>query len=204
MLSIEKFVEYLDQGQIPPTSPEGTSLGGFGYYPGDFEKGLVGRREATERGMWAIVDLYWTAMLATRLEGKKVLEIMAGAGWLAKALSLHGVQITSTDSGDWDSRHSKMRRVYKVQKMEGIDAVREYRNHDVLLISWPPYGDTEICRICEEWVKPIIYIGEGHGGCNAPDEFWDNFNCQEVDVPMMSWDGIHDGVYAGMYKKCQG
>ena len=74
---------------------------------------------------------------------------------------------------------------------------------DVLLVSWPPYEDDTIIKVCRTWGpnRPIIYIGEHDGGCNAPAEFFDHF--QEIDnqpnIPLMSWDGIHDYVLIGFF-----
>jgi len=42
------------------------------------------RSMVTELGMWAIVDMTWTKKLAKMIGKMKVLEIMAGNGWLAK------------------------------------------------------------------------------------------------------------------------
>jgi hypothetical protein len=152
--------------------------------------------------MWAIVSQEWTTQLAEWIGERKVLEIMAGAGWLAKALSDCGVNIVATDSGDWDERHDKMMRLYPIKKHDAANAVRLF-DADILICSWPPYGSDAICDAATVWgtERPIIYIGEGDGGCNAPEEFWEHF--REMDnapnIPLISWDGIHDHIFFGHY-----
>ena len=199
MIKIEKFIKYLKSGEIPPEPPVGTSL-----YGRKFSIETERRSEATERGMWAIVDKIWTKNLANWIGNKKCLEVMAGAGWLAKALNEYEIDIIATDNGEWDKRHSKMIFVHNIEKLSGIKAVKKYSNRDILIVSWPPYEETEICQICKKWgsKKPIIYIGEGVEGCNAPNEFFNNF--QKIDdppeIPWMAWNGIHDSVIIGYYK----
>ena len=168
-----------------------------------FDMRLEQRSQATRRGMWAIVDMTWTKKLADWIGNRKVLEVMAGAGWLAKALHDHGVEIVATDNGVWDKRHEEMKRVFDVQRLGGLASVRRYPGSEILIISWPPYNSYSICRICSEWGpdRPIVYIGEGVGGCNAPDRFWKHFQEDESDlIYLPQWWGIHDNLMIGKYK----
>jgi len=208
MIPLKKFLSYLDTGIIPdspPIIPDSPPL-----YTSRYGRGLnypiavyQARKEATQRGMWAIVDKLWTKQLADWIGDRWVLEVMAGAGWLAKALMQHGIKVIATDSGEWNEMpHDKMKFVFPVQQIDGLTAVRKWTHaSDVLIISWPPYGDMDICEICHQWgsEKPIVYIGEGEGGCNAPDEFWRNFRYEETEIPLMAWPGLHDGVFIGHY-----
>jgi hypothetical protein len=202
MISPDQFINYLKAGEIPPEPPEGSSLGGHIW---DLDTMLYHcRHEATERGMWAIVDKVWTKKLAAWIGDRTCLEVMAGAGWLAKALSEHGIDIVATDSGDWDDHHPKAQFVYQIEITEGEEAAKKYHDKDILIISWPPYGEDAICHICEQWGsdKPIILISEDDGGCNAPPEFWSKFHIinDQPDIPLMAWTGIHDRVFIGHYR----
>jgi len=205
MIEIDDFVEYLKKGDIPIEPPDGSSPYGRDWKMGNIEV-WKGRDDTISRGMWAIVDKIWTKKLAKWIGGRTCLEVMAGAGWLAKALSEYGIDIIATDNGDWDKRHSKMVIVHPIEKLDGLQAAIKYSDRDILIISWPPYGDMNICRICEQWMdKLIIYIGEDDGGCNAPEEFWQHFNTikPQPRIPLMAWSGLHDSVYIGIYSEKQ-
>ena len=198
------FLQDLEVGCIPKRIAITTDE--FGATAADFSKRAMDMhvtdfqaREQTTRhfGMWALVDMEWTARLADWIGRRTVLEIMAGHGWLAKALSLHGVACIATDNRDQDY-HS--RPVFPVRKMPAIKAVKRYRA-DLLIVSWPPYECHTIVEACK-WrgPRPMIYIGEDEGGCNAPDEFWHHFVGDILEVCLPQWQHIHDCVWAGHWR----
>ena len=191
------FIDCLDMQEVPPYP--------LNFDVIDFLKEWKVRDEITSRGMWALIDKVWTQDLAKWVGDRKCLEVMAGHGWLAKALEEHGVDIIATDDFTWvGNRHSRGKPFDLVKAMTGLDAVKLYDDAEVLIVSWPPYEDEKICAICEEWGpdRPIIYIGEGGGGCTATDTFHEHF--WSLDDPpyfeMQRWDGIHDHVEIGHYK----
>ena len=201
-MDIDAFMECVRQGTIPPSSPDGLDEHGWAhpewYYHGT--EHLRDRNECNERGMWAIVSRDLARAMAEYISGRQVLEIMAGAGWLARALADEGVSIIATDNGEWDSRHEKMRRLFPIEQLEASGAVRQHPETELLLVSWPPYAESAIVPACESWgtERPIIYIGETAGGCNAPDEWWDHFwEDRETQIPLASWPGLHDHVFVG-------
>jgi hypothetical protein len=204
------FLSYVRNKEIPPEPPDGTSIRGYDYR---FEKGFPdniisywnAREECVKLGMWAIVDDIWTKVLADWIGNRIVLEIMSGPGWLAKALTKHGVRIISTDNFSWEFTGKS---VYSlVLDYDAVKAVKKYFKSDILLCSWPPYENDTIVRACDVWGpdKPIIYIGEGEGGCCAPDAFFTNFREIEprIDIPLKSWYGIHDTVMIGNWTRGQ-
>lgn len=199
MLKIRKFLEYVQRFEIPPAPP--IVPGWMAKWENDFTDGYTARRHCTKLGMWAIVDLEWTKQLAYWIDRRKVLEVMAGKGWLAKALSLHGVDIIATDSLGWSEMHRDPTYLFPVEKLGARAAVNKYQDAQILLCSWPPYGDLEIMKVAKAWgsTRPIVYIGEGQGGCNAPDGFFRRFHEEEISIPLPQWDGIHDYVSIGYY-----
>jgi hypothetical protein len=205
---LEEFLSYVRRGEIPPLPPAGSSVGGW-----DRPKGIEGwqariegwqaRDECVHNGMWAIVDRVWTKALAEWTGRHKALEIMAGVGWLAKALAENGVDIVATDVDSTNKGQHKRAPVFPVQQMEAMEAIKAHPEAEVLLVSWPPCGDAAVVKACEVWgdSRPIVYIGEADGGCNAPEAFWQHFvGEQRRDIPLLSWPGIHDGVYVGFWK----
>ncbi len=202
-LPLPKFLDYVRRYEIPSLPPETASSWGHAI-PSDLDSWNA-RDECIRRGMWAIVDRAWTKELAEWIGPRKCLEIMAGAGWLAKALADFGVDIVATDSAAWDSHHDMMRRLCPVEKAEATEAVAAHPEAEILIVSWPPYGDEAVTRACEAWGegKPIVYIGEGYGGCNAPDSFWRHFvkDPDAPQIPLLAWPGLHDGIDIGLWSQ---
>ena len=192
-----EFLKCIDDKEIPPYPPNGCIGSGL-YTTTSFWKHRV---YCTERGMWAIVTKDLATALANWIQNRRVLEVMAGRGWLAKALDEQGVDIIATDNNSWDDRHSKLLvSIFPVERLDAVIAVEKYSDKsDVLLVSWPPYGDEAICDVARAWgiTRPIIYFGEGWGGCNAPDEFFEHFVEEDTDIRLASWPGIHDNVCIG-------
>lgn len=194
----ELFADFIRRGEIPPQAPNCVMWG-----TESLERHNL-RSLCTENGMWAIVDMEWTARLAEWIGDRQVLEIMAGKGWLAKALALQAVKINATDSKEW---HKGREEIFPVKKLSATTAVNRYgEKSQVLLVSWPPYGDKAILEALALWGtgKPIIYIGEGQGGCTGCDEFHDNFHPnRKIEIPLPQWPGIHDRVRIGYYRPAQ-
>lgn len=206
MIKIEEYLSYINEGEIPPYPPNGASPEGFNYMFDEWMSHSEARSHCCHRGLWTVIDQLWTKNLADWIGDRQCLEVMAGGGWLSKALDQHGIKITATDKMDkaWMKRHKDMNPVFPVDILDGLSAVKEYPDAEILIVCWPPYGEMDIVEIVERWgsERPIVYIGESSGGCNAPDEFFQNF--VEVDeqpqIPLMSWFGIHDYVTIGFYK----
>ena len=208
-MQLEDFMECIEVGEVPPESPDGLTGDGLewngplddSHSYGDY---LRARTACIEKGMWALVEQQWTAELSRWIGTRRTVEIMAGRGWLAKALAGHGIRIIATDNGSWSSSHGGAVPVFDVWRFEAVEAVRTFNKEaDILLVSWPPYGDRAICRAAEEWgeERPIIYIGESRGGRNAPEEFFDAFQwLKGLKFPLKSWYGFYDNVYIGYYK----
>lgn len=208
-IKLSTFLKYIKSGTVPPAPP---NIGTTDWFNGaiqrlsydelgnDFLNKWRARETCIQHGMWAIVEKGWTKKLAKWIGNRKVLEIMAGRGWLARALSEYGVEIIATDSGRWDDKHTAIENVFPVQRTDAVNAVREI-DADVLLVSWSPYGDETITKACEAWGRgrPILYIGESTGGCNAPDSFFEHFKIDETapEIVIPQWDGLHDRLMIG-------
>jgi hypothetical protein len=203
-LTLEEFLVYIKNNQIPPDSS-------FAYKDWYFSMESTlslfeARQECNKKGMWAIVDKKWTCELAKWIGKRKCLEVMAGAGWLSKALLECDIDIIATDNFSWDKQHTNLTPLCEIEKIDAVEAVRKYKDRDVLIVSWPPYDDSTICDVCKLWKnKPIIYIGEGDGGCNAPENFWNNFkeieNQPKINFPQ--WYTLHDSIYIGKYEEVE-
>jgi hypothetical protein len=164
----------------------------------------------TKAGMYAFVCWIWVEPLAEWLRGKRVLEIMAGAGWLARALREKGIDVVATDDHSWPRKHEWTLQT-EVEELDALKAIQKYADQtDILVMSWP-YMDPTAFLSLQAWakLKPgalAIYIGEGDGGCTADEEFFQHF--EEVEDPAfdeiarkyVTWWGLHDRINLGRYQ----
>ena len=184
--TIQNNIELLESGLTPDYWPDMERMGLLG----GFEVFSLRETVNIKHNMWALVDKVWTKVLAERLQGQKCLEIMAGSGWLSKALSEHGISAVATD-------RDAGRAVFDVTAMDAAEAIKTYREEcDVLILSWPTYSCPAASECLTEWPtdKPIVYIGESQGGCCAEDSFFSQIEfLEEISIP--SWGAIHDRCY---------
>jgi hypothetical protein len=125
-------------------------------------------------------SLAFLDQLAAFLQGKRVLEIFAGNGYLAGLLAARGIAITATSLRSGHDCHARGL-YHPVTALPAAQAVAELgQEHDVLLVCWPTVTP-EVLRAATTWGagRDIVFIGEvtdysrGHlGGC-ATDEFFD-------------------------------
>jgi hypothetical protein len=195
IMHIDQYIGCILQDEIPPAPFDHESI----PYMKEWEQ----RDICVSRGMWALVDQIWTKKLAEEIGDRTCLEVMAGYGWLAKALKEHGVDIVATDDQSWvGNRHTTGKPFDFVEDLEALSAVKKYADRDILIVSWPPYENERICKVCEVWggSKPIVYIGEGGNGCTATDTFHRNFNGDEsLEMRIPQWDSLHDFLQIGTY-----
>ena len=194
------IIACLDRQEIPPEPPRCQRW----HDLFDLDASLIidWREECTKRGMWALVYRGFARELAAWIGDRTVLEVMAGRGWLARALAEEGVSIIATDDNSWDDRHSKSGPVFPVVKEDALQAIVDV-DADILIMSWPPYGDEVAAEALATWGegRPVVYIGEERGGCNAPDSFWQHWREDQgaPKIPLAQWDGLHDVVCIGRY-----
>ena len=208
MISIEEFLTTIRKGEIPLVPPIGTSINGFNFDNDAWDSCYRARDECIKAGMWTIVYDDWIKELALWIGNRTCLEIIAGAGWIAKALSAHGIDIVATDDYSWEkgshNNHNILRKYqYSIEELEASEAVEKYQDIDILICSWP-YMDNEFTNACKYWQgKPIVYIGEGESGCTADDEFFQGFEEDESapEIQLMCWPGLHDHIQIGTWEK---
>ena len=198
------------QSEIPPAFP----FPKRGRWSFDIDQDL---REFKERdkwidvGMFAFVSWDWVEPLVQWLKGRRVLEVMAGAGWLARALREKGIEMIATDNGSWPNARGWALQT-EVEELDAIAAIQKYAaKTDILLMSWP-YMDDIAYKSIKLWekMKPgalTIYIGEWEGGCTADDKFFKHFEpvedytFQQVTGKFVAWWGMHDEISIGKFKK---
>lgn len=150
---------------------------------------------------------YWkpgngfVAELADYLQGKAVLEVFAGNGYLASELDKRGVRVTCTSLLSGHDGHG-FGFHHEVEELGATEAARKYQDtHDILLMSWP-VADESAYEAAKAWgtEKPIVYIGEaprpdlpglsGLSGC-ASDRFFAS----------ITWDLVFSSYCGNMLEK---
>lgn len=164
-------------------------------------------------GMYAFISWKWIIPFAEWINGRKVLEIMAGAGWLARALREKNVDMIATDNKRWQIASAinghRWPVASKIEKMSANKAIAEYGKWcDIMIISWPWMDDSAYYAIrLLNQVNPnalIVYIGE-NGGCTASSKFFEHFEnihdslFERAANQYQSWRGIHDKLFLGKY-----
>ena len=162
-----------------------------------------------KRGMYAFVCWDWVNPLTEWIGKRKVLEIMAGAGWLAKALRSKGIDVIATDDHSWiDEKRWPLQT--EVERLSALKALKKYgRSVDIVICSWPYMNNDayHALRLLGK-INPaaiFLYIGEWEGGCTASNKFFEHYGLIEqeqfkkVTRAYKSWWCMHDRIYLGRY-----
>lgn len=165
-------------------------------------------------GMFAFVCWDWVIPFTAWIGNRRCLEVMSGAGWLAKALREKNIDIIATDDYSWGKRKG-WPVVSEVIEMNAMSAILNYAHQcDILIISWPYMNDDAYHAIkAAHDTNPtmlVVYIGEGDGGCTASDRFFEHFEeieqqeFNEIKDQFKSWWGIHDTISVGRFRGKEG
>lgn len=205
----------MDEFKIPDEFPKEYS-DRFGYDLGAIKRSSTAfdlKGQWNRKGMFAFVAWEWVIPFVEWIAGRKCLEIMAGCGWLGKALREKNVDIIVTDDMSWH-KTPEWKLVTEVENLEASEAVKKYgKDIEIIIISWPYMNDHAYKAIKElNYINTnclIVYIGECEGGCTASENFFNHFlylNDDKFDKAtenFHSWWGIHDQLHLGRYKECE-
>lgn len=176
--------------------------------PFNIRFGLNFRSYYNDLYSWPLITLEYRDTLAQLLKGKKVLEVMAGRGYLGHWMAEVGIDWTCTDIAP-AAPHVIER---------GAFVATEHFDHDILFMSWCPYK-SEVDHALAQLGKPVMFIGEGPGGCTGSEALWGNYpwetrydeheeleprdpnpyvirEFQELDIPdQLNFSGIHSRTF---------
>jgi hypothetical protein len=201
------------QAKAPTEIPATFPFKKYDMWSLDMDQRLVdynARHAWMDVGMFAFVCWEWVKPLVEWLGNRRVLEVMAGAGWLAKALREKGIDVIATDNGSWPKERGWTPQS-EVEELDALLAIEKYADQtDILVMSWP-YMDDRAFEVIKLWdkLKPgamVIYIGESDGGCTADEQFFRHFEdvedptFEQVSGRYIAWWGIHDRVCLGRYQ----
>lgn len=153
---------------------------------------------------YSLVSKSWLEPLADWIGNRKCLEIMAGNGILSYGLRDYGIDVVTTDDGSWEQFDIKVLQWCDIGKFDCCDAIKRYRERDIILCSWPPMNDSLFKALqTMRSVNPdmiMIYIGEPNG-CTADYQFENtaeylfDSTILEINKLYQSWGGLHDKIY---------
>jgi hypothetical protein len=156
------------------------------------------RQKYVKKYSWAIPTREVIDTIYNATSGKSILEVGAGNGFWASLLTKRGSTIIPTDSFE-SHGFTQDNTFMPIENLEAVQAIQAHPECEALMLVWPPY-DTDMAEKALKAFKgsTVIYIGEGHGGCNANDAFfnelhknWDELRTDD-DACVPNWDGIHD------------
>jgi hypothetical protein len=176
--------------------------GSHGDYWDMSEKSYGLRGRLVEQYSWAIPTTEALTMIAVNAP---IVEIGAGTGYWAALLISMGVDIVAYDlNPPGGARENSYRHKRTYTTVNEGNHKKLLRHADrALFLCWPPYAEP-MAHECLSAFKgdTLIYIGEGWGGCNADQDFWDLLRKEwedvaTCDIPQFS--GLHDGL--SVYKR---
>lgn len=137
--------------------------------PGD---GNITRDRLVHTFAWAIPTPGDIAWIASRLDGRPLVEIGAGTGYWAAQLARAGVDVVAFDKEPGGNHWCADVQYHPVHEA-GHDAAGDHPGH-ALMLCWPPYSRPVAADALRAYAGDLlIYIGEPHGGCTADDDFFD-------------------------------
>lgn len=150
----------------------------------------------------------WIDPLANYLNGKKVLDVMAGNGLISLCLKHRGIDIDACDRAIGDDNEYCSHRSWEFPTISGekfiVEQAKKGVIYDTLLMIWPEYnGDESDKKICDIFLRSnpngeIIFIGEDEGGCTGSAYFFDNYELNwiwELSKHYTPDFGIYDGIF---------
>lgn len=177
----------------------------------ELDKHLRNFRDYLENnyGMWAYISAPFGKQLSNYLKDKNVLEIMAGNGYISKALKQYNSSKKNyaTDSKTWNKINATGNHpVTKIEQLSALDAIDKYKNNvDVVIMSWAPDKEIDDYQVLKK-IRDInknkhkldfIIIGEYKGATNSK-KFWNNAQLKEIKSlsnKISHFDLIDDKVY---------
>ncbi len=141
-------------------------------------KGISIRHKVVKTSAWFLLTAEVAILLSDLIKGKRVVEVLAGTGFLAHHLrELSG--LSREDYRAYDNRSSHYDRKdanYGVTIKNALNS--NLKQADVVIMTWPPYAEKIGERIVKKMRKGqiLIYNGENQGGCCGNDQMFDHLD----------------------------
>lgn len=147
------------------------------------------REQWTKQYAWAVPSIQVIRIIGQYLN-EGIYEIGAGSGYWARMITLKWDD-SRYIAYDNNSSHGFTHRYYNVQ-----DTPLDKAQVANLFLCWPSYEGEWAAQALKDYVpQRVIYVGEGHGGCTANDEFHELLDRDfemKLDHYIPQYEGIHD------------
>lgn len=135
------------------------------------------RNEHTKNYSWPIVTKECADILGNLLQGRKVLDVAGGNGFITKLLRGRGVDIKLLDHIEISTAKTFYTRIDAHAPLDYSEDILTFdiKEFDAFILSWPCYD----AGWAYEFIKRLksgdvlIYQGESQGGCTADDAFYE-------------------------------
>lgn len=136
-----------------------------------------------------------------------IVEVGAGTGYWAMLLRERGCDVLAFDNavpetGKADQNEYGFNGTW-TEVLHGDEQIAAKYPRRTLMLCWPPYNTPMAAATLDAYQgRTLVYIGEGEGGCNASDEFFEELRdywteVATIDIPQ--WFGIND--YLAIYQR---
>ncbi|MFT8714711.1 MAG: SAM-dependent methyltransferase [Leuconostoc pseudomesenteroides] len=206
--SVKKAIVSLKLQQLPKNNlpllsfSEKEIFSNFALMPLDDDLAMFRQEIIQTFGIWHIPNQRWLVDLHHFINGRSVLEIMAGNALISAGLRQLQDEVTSTDNFDWRGQDILTPKPWThVEQEDALESVKR-RSFDVLILSWAPDTQNIDWQILttlrnQRFTGDFIVIGEQNGVTNSP-EFWQNAILSQPEILNQNhqpFDTIKDAVW---------
>lgn len=206
--SVKKAIVSLKLQQLPKNNlpllsfSEKEIFSNFALMPLDDDLAMFRQEIIQTFGIWHIPNQRWLVDLHHFINGRSVLEIMAGNALISAGLRQLQDEVTSTNNFDWRGQDILTPKPWThVEQEDALKSVKR-RSFDVLILSWAPDTQNIDWQILttlrnQGFTGDFIVIGEQNGVTNSP-EFWQNAILSQPEILNQNhkpFDTIKDAVW---------
>ncbi|WP_199438575.1 hypothetical protein [Vibrio owensii] len=128
-----------------------------------------------EIGIYAPISKEGCNILNTLINGRQIIDPIAGRGFIAKGLRELGANVLA---GDLHPHNP----VTEIEQIHAMDLITKADDDAILLLAWPPTGNLDH-KLAKRWgEREIILIGEP-GGCTGSQKFCNQYEAKTIDTP---------------------
>jgi hypothetical protein len=157
----------------------------------------------TKNFAWVYITMELLNQIVKFVGKCKILEVAGGNGLLGSLLLSLGCHITITDLfiDCYINYEDKSKRFSPyIEEISGLNAVKKYRDANVLLLCWPLQGNMAYKCLKLFRGNKVVFIGEYDGwdvSLNGDDKFFfllkKEWNVEKHSIT--NWYGIHDELF---------
>lgn len=159
-------------------------------------------------GYWATITTPFMKEFVKQFPSKKVLELMAGNGYISSFYRQYNLSAYATDSQSWSKTSETGRNTLTdIEILDSLQAFDKYQQKvDIIILAWSPDFDEVDYQLLLKYRsiagdKPLFFIiGEKNGATNS-SKFWNNvkfvnnIKIDKVNEVYSNYDIVQDKLY---------